>query len=167
MRTAATLVLFFASALIAIAQVDLDLDSIPHFAASDIRTLAGSGTKWTLAVPANTASRLYIVGVSITCEQACDLTQTQNSSAPTGTAVTNVIPLNLPTATSIATLYQSSDSTGGSSLDPIPVQANVPMSLGMKASFSRGQPTAQNYSFAVSGFTGKARIHIVWAQRGR
>jgi hypothetical protein len=146
---------------------DFDLDSVPHFAASHEITLAGSGTKWTLHVPANSASRVYIVGVTITCDVACEVTQSQNGTTPTGTAVTGVMNLNLPDAVSVATLYRSSDSTGGTSLTPIPLQAGIPMAFKMKASFSRGQSTAQNYSFAVSSITGKARAHWIWAQKGR
>ena len=158
--------LLLACALVAGAQTDsLDLDSVPHYAVSHQATLSGSAAKWTLQVPANSDKRAYIVGVTLWCSVACDIIQTSNGSAATATVKAG-IALNLPT-TSGATFYFGSDSTGGSALDPISIPAASSTGFTSRIVLAKGQPTAQNYTFATSSITGTARIHLIWAEKSR
>ncbi|MFN7918916.1 MAG: hypothetical protein U0Q16_02395 [Bryobacteraceae bacterium] len=141
-----------------------EVDRTRFYFASGSVTLSGSGSAFTIQLPAKSSSRVYLQSAYIECSADCVLTQERNGSAATTTAVA-AVPTN-GGGTPAATFYQSSDSTSGSVLVSLNVKANAGISLDMTASaFSRNGGTAQNHTFRVGAMTGTVKVSLRWGER--
>jgi hypothetical protein len=160
-----TLLLSLLLAGLAFGQVSPQVaDEMQFFHATHEVSLSGSGTTFTLQLPAKAGKRVYPQAAVIECSVDCTVTQDRNGSAATGTAVT-ALGLN-NSGTAAATFYRASNANAGTALVPVTVKAGVQAVVDMTYTvFSRGVDTAQNHNWRVSAITGNARVSVIWGEK--
>lgn len=164
MRSLALLFVFLGLAF-SQSQKPSNVDDVKFYSSTTTLSLTGAGGAVTIQVPASTNKTVYLQSITITSTVDLTITQEKDGSTATATAVTPVL-LNSTTGTPVATFYTGSNTTGGATVPPVNVKANISSPLDMSfTAFRRNITAVQNFTWRVPTTTATVTFGIVWGEK--
>jgi hypothetical protein len=126
-------------------------------------SLSGAVEKVTLQQPASSARFVSLQSATIYCSAACTWTLSQNGTAATGTAGTEINVSGGGTA--VATVWHTSNAGAGTTLASYVLAAGAQTTIDLSAITLEGDGTAKNVSLATNSITATVYVTIQWQER--
>jgi hypothetical protein len=128
-------------------------------------SLSASSTSATVQQPASGGKLLTLDYAKVYCSVACTVTQSQNGTAASATAVPPVAVIPFSAASPVASFYSPSNAGSGKAIGgALHLQAGQEVFINLKSLVLPNIGTGSNYSITISSITGTANITLVWTE---